>query len=89
MEVVCIETTSDIDGRGIKVIKGRIYHVIGSEKKNTNKYSNITEPAGEWYTLIEFGDKVEFHYSLFVVIEDDHVDETELLAQREQQLQNA
>lgn len=77
--VICIDDEpAPHDDKGIPSIKkGKIYHPVQIHNRKGNNY----------YELIECGNDAAYLTSMFIEIEEDGIDETELLEQRENQLQ--
>jgi hypothetical protein len=75
MRVICIDDSDQI-GKGPFVKQGNIYTVMEQRfcKAWANKYSE--GPSGNYYTLVECGNKYEYHSSLFITINEDQADET-------------
>lgn len=80
MRVVCIDESEqdnhNIGGPTVKL--GKIYTVLEILNHKKMKCASYFNPAkGQYYVLIETGDRYAFHSSLFLPINEDQQDETE------------
>lgn len=74
--VVCIHDKYQ-HSTPVKVEKGNLYHVIKEYECKEVVRGNVKEPAGVYYELIEIGGWC-FHSSLFITINENQQDETEM-----------
>lgn len=79
MRVICIDGNfEDQELTGfLKIDKGKIYHVIDSEKHE----------EGDFYKLLECGADYVYWVELFLPIPDDEIDEVEIQKERETLIQ--
>ena len=85
MRVVCIDDGAAEMGEGVpKLVRGNIYNVVEEVACNGMERVNGQLPySGIYYVLAETGNNPLYHESLFVVINENDIDETELIKQRE------
>ena len=85
MKVICINDADQYDIENIhpKVKRGHIYTVVEvnyeKEERVIEKNLYIKYVEGEYYQLAETGDETQYHSSLFLKIEEDQKDETEMV----------
>jgi len=84
MKVVCVN--DKVNGKVVQIKKGNMYTVIDTHEFTSGFNSKgIQMMDGVFYKLIETGHW--YHNSLFIEINENQIDETELLEQRQEQLQ--
>lgn len=85
--VVCIETAKKewLEEGMPLVVKGNIYHVIEEFMNRKDYVQGKKRELGLYYILVEAG-RMGYHNSLFVKINDEEIDETELVNTKEEVL---
>lgn len=81
MRVVCIDEKQQGSAEGPSVKRGNLYTVIDVLKEDNTEYevnSGWRAEKGDYYILAEIGDQHAFHTSLFLQINEDQKDETEM-----------
>ena len=87
MRVVCVDDKWPLEDKCPKLVMGNIYHVTDTIKVNSFRTSSgKLADSGIYYVLFEMGKIPVYHSSLFVEINENQQDETEIAKQREQVL---
>ena len=77
MRAVCLEDFDELcDEGGVKLFKGNIYHIIGEWTNKKEIIAGRKRVLGLYYQLAEAG-RNYYHHSLFIIINDQKIDETE------------
>lgn len=84
MRVICIDDTDQFIEQIPHIKKGNIYTVIDVTYSLEGVVNGIKVVEGIYYVLAECGDDAAYHKSMFIEINEDQIDETELINQREQ-----
>lgn len=80
MRVICIDDSHQGAQEGPEVKTGNLYTVVDIRQlKQLTYFLGKGRPAkGEYYILAETGDKYAFHSSMFLKINEDQQDETQM-----------
>ena len=79
MRVICIDDKSQHGHPTIpRVKKGNVYTVLKIHKQKAATDEKYKYDAGDYYELIECGKGNGYHASIFQIINENEVDETEM-----------